>query len=445
MRRRGAAFHLVLPVWNRCQTVRPSHRRLSAFRGLRFDLSKTGPLSELICPPFDIIAPSQQRALYRRHRHNSVRLELAMPSEHFSAHAAAARTLRRWLSQGILEHDGTPAVYVHENRLLLDGKWRARLGFFCAVRAEQDSGFVLPHENTLEGPKKDREGLLRACGVQTSPVWAIYRRRGMSAREILKKHTLRRPAAAARFEGESHRLWRVAGEDDREEILALAQRAQLVIADGHHRYAAAVSVAEQRRRTFRDAPGDAALNYVLMLLTEASDEGLVVLASHRLLKLMPHELSRLETLARGSFAVQEFRSVAGLAPELAQEEPGKASLGLCLGGKRFLLLRCPQGNRKAGVEAAQSLLVQPLLRPGEVEQRVHYTRELGEAVRRVGRGEFQASILLNPTPVQRILESSLAGQRMPWKSTYFYPKVPAGLVMFASASPQPVETAAMPG
>jgi uncharacterized protein (DUF1015 family) len=240
-------------------------------------------------------------------------------------------------------------------------------------------------------------------------------------------------------------LWRVAGEDDREEILALAQRAQLVIADGHHRYAAAVSVAEQRRRTFRDAPGDAALNYVLMLLTEASDEGLVVLASHRLLKLMPHELSRLETLARGSFAVQEFRSVAGLAPELAQEEPGKASLGLCLGGKRFLLLRCPQGNRKAGVEAAQSLLVQPLLRPGEVEQRVHYTRELGEAVRRVGRGEFQASILLNPTPVQRILESSLAGQRMPWKSTYFYPKVPAGLVMFASASPQPVETAAMPG
>jgi uncharacterized protein (DUF1015 family) len=370
-----------------------------------------------------------------------VRLELAEPSEHLSSHEAAARTLRRWLNQGILKHDGTPSVYVHEHRFRVAGERRMRLGFFCAVRTERVGDLVLPHEDTLERPKKDRSELLRACGVQMSPVWAIYKSGGASPQDVLRKHTSRRPAMTARLEDESHRLWRVTDEEDREEILSLAERGWLVIADGHHRYAASVAVAEERRLSHRDAPTDAAFNYALMLLVEVGDAGLAVLASHRLFKLTPQEVSRLESLARENFVAQEFRSACELAAELAREGAGKASLGLCLRGKGLFLLRRPQAGWKQDVEAAQSLLVEPLMGPGEAERKLQYTKDLQEAARKVERGEFQASILLNPPPLESILETSLAGERMPRKSTYFYPKVPAGLVMFASASPQQVETA----
>ena len=280
--------------------------QIRPFRALRFDPSVVGDLTNVVAPPYDVIDQERRAELVARHPANVVRLDLPADEagdEPDERYRRAARTLAAWRSDGTFRKDPHPSIYVYEQTYCVPGTAteRTQRGFFGRLRLEsfEPGSTVLPHERTLTGPKEDRYKLLRATGVNTSPVVALYRDVGRRSAQLLGELTSGTPAVdVTDDEGTRHRLWPVPadGEDPNTAVaglLGLAARGPITIADGHHRYETALRYRDERRMT-RSCDEDPAFDYLLVLLVEAG-EPLTVLPTHRLVRAG----AGTEQLARG--------------------------------------------------------------------------------------------------------------------------------------------------
>ena len=265
------------------------------FRALRFDPTSIDDLAAVVAPPYDVIGPEEHARLLARHPANVVRLDLpedAQGDEPDDRYRRAARTLAAWRSGGILRKDPHPSIYVYEQTYRVPGTdvGRTQRGFFARLRLEPfgPSAGVLPHERTLSGPKEDRYKLLRATGVNTSPVVGLYDDRSGAVRDRLEAWAAG-PAEVdvADDDGTHHRLWAVPADGEQAEavtaLLTAAAAGPITIADGHHRYETALRYRDERRMS-RSCEEDPAFDYLLMFFLPSTGEPLTVLPTHRVVR-----------------------------------------------------------------------------------------------------------------------------------------------------------------
>jgi uncharacterized protein (DUF1015 family) len=434
--------------------------QIRPFRALRYEPSTVGDVSLVVAPPYDVIAPEQRASLIARHPANVVRIDLPAEEpreEPDDRYRRAAKTLAEWRSNGTLRKDPHPSVYVYEQTYSVPGTEveRTQRGFFARLRLESfgDDAGILPHERTLTGPKEDRYKLLRATGVNTSPVIGLFDDASGGTRAQLAA-VANGPATVdvTDDDGVRHRLWPVAADGDGPSakvaaaLIEAAARGPVTIADGHHRYETAVRYRDERRMT-RSCEEDPAFDYLLMLFLEASREPLTVLPTHRLVRGIgdeaaaglldrASELFTIEPVGDADELARRF-DAAGLAPG----GEGRFGLWTRAGGAVLTARRAAfRSHLPAGGEALRSLDVTLLgvalerlagIDPDAVASgAVDYTKSASGAVAAVERHDgVDAAFLLEGTPVASIEAVARDGDVMPQKSTYFYPKALTGLVI----------------
>jgi uncharacterized protein (DUF1015 family) len=437
------------------------HRRavptLRPFRALRYDPSLAPSLDRLICPPYDVISDEQRQVLAARDPYNAVHLELPLAEpgdEPDEPYRRVARTIAAWRTDGVLRKDERPSVYLYEQGYRLSGgEPRRQRGLLARLKLEplEPGSGVLRHERTLSGPKEDRYRLLRATGVNLSPVVGIYRSTGES-RELIERSMAGAPdESAVDDEGVAHRLWAVPASDSElgqsvTDLLAVAADGPITIADGHHRYETALRYRDERGRACESDPP---FDYVLALLFDIGTERMTVLPTHRLVRESPtgRDLwALLEPLVDVEPVVGREELLAAMSPTTPEEagrDGGGPRIAAWSAGEGAILR--PRRERLAGLMRADgssalreldalilSILLEERLGIGPAEsaagQRLLYTKDATEAIEQVDAGRAQAAFLLDPTPVEAVAAVAEAGEVMPQKSTYFYPKAATGLL-----------------
>lgn len=429
------------------------------FRALRYAPEAVGgDLSAVVAPPYDVLGPADRSTLAARHPRNVVRLDapaVEAGDAEDDRYRRAARTLAAWRSDGTLHKDRRPAVYVLEQSYLVPGTSieRTQRGFFARLALEpfDPPGGVLPHERTLAAPREDRYRLLRATGVNTSPVIGLYDDPSGRASAILA--TLATGPAAvdvADDDGTRHRLWVVDADgpsaDAVAELVAIASAEPITIADGHHRYETALRYRDERRMS-RSCEEDPAFDYLLMLFLEMSAEPLSVLPTHRLVAGLGAEgVARLQDRLPELFSVQPAdrdELLAAFAGAGGRGGAGRFGLWTAAGGAILTARRASfEPFLPAGGTTLRGLDVVLLgialerlagLDPAAIAAggRVTFTKSVAEAIAAVDAGTdgVDAAFLLEPTPVAAIAAVAADGDVMPQKSTYFYPKALTGLVI----------------
>ena len=425
------------------------------FRGIRYDTAAAGAeLTELVAPPYDVISPAEQENLYGKHPANVVRLILGREPDKYTQ---AARIFRKWLASGTLKADDTPSLYVYHQTFQdpLTGQTAPdRIGLICLLKLEEYSaGKVLPHEKTLTGPKTDRLELLRATEAQFESIYGLYSDPDGAVQSFLSEYDDREVVIeeVGNAIGSSHQIERIADPDAHAVVREMLADKQVFIADGHHRYETGLNF---RRETRAKMPGVSdetpiAADYILITLTAFEDEGLLVLPTHRLIRNVPAEkIAGLPAALAGQFTLTEDASATIDAAIAAQSAAGKVAFGIVLppGTVHLAVLNTSQADLPMlvpgpGSDAVKRLPV-TLLGSLVLENslgidaaavaaggHVSYTRELSEALAAVSSGSAQAALLLGRPTVAEIKDVSLAGDVMPQKSTFFYPKLLSGLVL----------------
>ena len=300
-------------------------------------------------------------------------------------------------------------------------------------------GDVLPHEWTLKGPKEDRLQLMHACLASFSPIFGLYDGADGELGGLLQRASAGAPLLTAQGHGFEETLWRSTDAALNTAITDALRQRKILIADGHHRYETMLAMRDVLRAEFPDAPEEADFNYTFMLLVDLHDPGLLVLPTYRLLSLTPEMQQAYSRVAGASFQRETLRNLnPGLVEEtLARHEDEHAFIWYA--GHAGELLTCPKSTKDGlpvlDVQVLQDQLIAPVLAAdptasASVERNVRYTHNPAEALAWVDQDGAQAALFLRGTPVADVLTLAAAGIRLPQKSTYFYPKVPTGLVMY---------------
>ncbi len=408
------------------------------FRGIRYDPAAAGTtLDQLAAPPYDVISPSEQNALYAKHPANVVRLILGREDDKY---AQAARLFREWLASGILKAEETPSMYVYRQKFNDPQTGRPvpeRYGLVCLLKLEDYStGRVLPHEKTLTGPKADRLDLLRATEAQFESIYGLFSDPDSAVRSFIQEYDDREDVIERvdGLLGSTHKVERIADADAQAVLKELMADKAVFIADGHHRYETALTY---QREAQAESPKPA--DYILVTLTAFEDEGLLVLPTHRLVRGIPEEkIAALPSALARQFALSESRLETVEAEIAAQSASGKIAFGVILPNAVHLAVLTADPPAASAAERLPVSLLGTLIldkclgidvsKVADGSQ-VSYTRELSEAAQAVASGDAQAAFVLGRPSVAEVEAVSLAGEVMPQKSTFFYPKLLSGLVL----------------
>ncbi len=413
------------------------------FRGLRYDCTKVN-LSSVLCPPYDVIKGDARDQLIERDAHNIVAVELAARyGENASSeqYLRSAALLQQWKDEGILVRDDS-SYYLYEQEFAVPGtpETLKRRGVIGALTLEEFGEGVQPHEHTLSGPKADRLNLLRATHTNTSPIFGLVVDDDGWIGGLLESVAENLPKAQATdSDGIVHRLWQIADDETINGIEASFENESILIADGHHRYETALNyMREEREKAGDHWTGAEAANGVMMMCVSMSDSGLIVLPTHRLIKnVEPDKVAALPKALEQLFDVEPLEGGAVAVSSALCGEGNAAKLGLHLPGQSYLLtLR--QSDAKSALEKLDVSVLHNQILESELGidaeklaagGHVIYTIHANEAIEKVESGEAQAAFLLRSTPARQVSEVADAGDKMPQKSTYFYPKLMTGLVL----------------
>ncbi|HJX12274.1 MAG TPA: DUF1015 domain-containing protein [Dehalococcoidales bacterium] len=428
------------------------------FRGTHYNPSLVKGLAKVICPPYDVITPQLQEELYRRSDCNFVRVEygreLPQDSEADNKYTRAAAAMEKWLEQGVIETDGPSSFYIHDHHFTHQGKECRRRGLAGLVRLEEWSKMIIrPHEGTLARPRSDRLSLLWAIQANTSPIMALYEDRNQEISTALEAASSGKPVLEVAMEnGEGHRLWAVTDKKTIGRITRSLADQPLYIADGHHRYESALAYQRERRTCSAPESDEEPFDYVMMHLVDFADPGLVILPAHRLVRgVSPPALAGLRRALNTCFHVREVpldgSDTDRQFQELLSADHGEVKLLLLgLTGERLLLLTLNDFSivrpmmpyfhsdvyQRLDVSIVDHVIMEELL--GLTHDKagtfLDYTSDARDAVSRVREKEYQLALVVNPVKPEVVKAIADSGDRMPRKSTYFYPKLPAGLVLY---------------
>ena len=429
---------------------------IAPFKGMLYNRDKVGSLDLVVAPPYDVITSQQQRELYNRSPWNVVRLVLGYEEPNSATcnrYTRAAEYWKQWTEEGIIEEDPVPAIYLCQEEYALAGERRVRKGFIALVKLEDyGSGSVKPHEHTMEGPRADRLRLMRATGANLSLILSMYSDPWQTVNRLMEGRYASVPELSAPTQnGTLHKLWRVTDQEAIGQIVESMRGKNIIIGDGHHRYETALAFRDEMRK--RPPQGEhQGFEYVPMCLANFNDEGTSILPVHRLVRNLPSfdPQSFLKKVAERF----ELREMAGtretalrrMLHEMGEDPHGHTTFGLYLDGRFSVLalrdsaglddvtpLHRPREWRELTVTVLRYLLLQDVLGLDEATiaegQHIGYTVDVDEAAEGVDSGEYRLAFFVNPTKASEVCSVALQGERMPQKSTYFYPKLLSGLVM----------------
>lgn len=388
---------------------------VAPFRALRYG-EQPDALGDLLCPPYDVISPEERERLYGQSPHNFVRIEFPKPDG--DPYAAAAADLAAWRLRGVMKQDAAAAVYVHDHEFQIGKTRLRRRGIHCALRLHQpDEGIVMPHEQTFPKAKADRLALLRATRTNTSAIFGVFEdSRGEIAGGISRHIEGTSPTAEATVGDQHHRVWAVGDRLAIGELRDALAKRRVYVADGHHRYETALAYLAERGGSTPDAQ----VGYVLAYLCAADDPGLRIFATHRVVRgdgtidraidryfeRSPIDAGAIGDIQPGIVVVRDGRfEQLHLKPDADLTNVRPAWRELPVAQAEDLLLR---EARDAGAEIA-------------------YEHDLKAALAATETGA--TAVLLRAVDPETLRRVADAGERLPQKTTYFYPKVPAGLVV----------------
>lgn len=419
---------------------------IKAFRALRFT-AKAGEIAELACPPYDIISEEQRRAYLEKNEHNVIRLEL--PREGQDPYARAGEVLKQWQAEGIVAREDCDALYIYEEEFTARGKRSSIRGFVCRVKLEEFSKeVILPHEETLSKAKQDRFQLMDATMCNFSQIYSLYRDDAGTTRGRLEALSSGAPDIEfADGDGIIQRLWIIKDPEAIKAVCGDFTDRKLYIADGHHRYETALNFRNSLRERGLAKEGDAC-DYVMMMLVDMENPGLVVFPTHRLVRdLKSFAPDEIIEACKTYFDVTAFNGTADMEARLEEQyNLGKKAFGFYCGGDSWVQLVLKdtavmadmlpgksEALRNLDVSVLHTLVLEKLMgidKENMAKQiNLTYTKIFDEAIDGVNNGTFQCAFILNPTRVEEIRDVAGAGEKMPQKSTYFYPKIITGLVM----------------
>ena len=438
--------------------------RIAPFRGVVYNRKKIRDLAKVIAPPYDVISKTEQERLYKKSPYNFVRLDLSQEADSYDA---AAQALNDWLAQGIFERDQQPAIYFLSQRFKLKGgEEKERLGFFALTELQDFSnGDIRPHEKTHDAPKQDRLKLMLACQAQLSPIFALYAQ---------PKQTINRILAVAvegvapwldveQDNGDHCRLWRITDSAVIQKIQQEMRDQQLLIADGHHRYEATLSYRDHMRRERGQWTGREAFNYVMAYCANMNDDNVVILPTHRLVRGYAHKpFLELEEALQTYFYVEQHPKTPEGKVSFLKALKAAAKKHRVIGASfkrdpRYLILRLKNKRimqrlakdvsaplRELDVSTLHLLILEHILGMEPEQQEggdtVRYFEDEETVLQTLEKEEFQAAFLLNAPKAEEVLAIAAAGEKMPQKSTYFYPKLSSGLIVNKIDPEEQIET-----
>lgn len=419
--------------------------QIRPFKALRFT-DKAGAVGELCCPPYDIVSEEQRLAYLAANEHNIIRLEL--PRESGDPYAKAAETLIDFEAKGVLAVDDKPALYLYRESFEVDGQDYFFTGIIAQVHLEEFSkGIVLPHEETLSKAKEDRFNLMNATMCNFSQIYSLFPDEQGEVASRLTRLTEGEPEVSFADEsGVTHSLWVLQDEAECKAICDLFDDRKLYIADGHHRYETALRFRDHLRAEGRAQEGDAS-DYCMMALVAMNDPGLVVFPTHRIVRdLDGFDPEAVAEACKDAFEVTELAADADTSALLKERYlAGDKSFVMYADSRSWMMtLRdftaldelCPDSSdalKGLDVTVLHTLVLERVLGIDKANMAAQinltYTRDAAQAVASVDGGDANACFLMNPTKVEEIRAVASAGEKMPQKSTYFYPKLITGLVM----------------
>jgi uncharacterized protein (DUF1015 family) len=428
--------------------------KIAPLRGLYYNPQRMTDLSLVATPPYDVIAPEEEGRYRERHPYNIIRLILPVGEGGVDRYQEAAHYLRKWEKEGVFIRDDKPSLYPYQQIFTTPtGDTKKRDGFISLVKLEPlGQGSIIPHEGTTPKPVEDRLRLMEACGANLSQVFTLY----SDPKGEVEKQFAQVWTSPPRYEyrdddGVVHRLWQV---DDRAIISEVEKRMRdktLLIADGHHRYKTALIYRDKMRGRYPSYSERSPFEYTMLYFTPIEGEGLLILPTHRLVfPNKPFDTDIFYTALKKYFSLCVFnfkdRSEEKGAREhffkaLDKKRPDRYTCGLYMGGEkryihlisneeikiRELLRSYPEELQELDVTLVDGLILKQLLK---IEQEdVGLLKDRNEALEEVHRGRYRAAFLLNPPSIQQINRVVDAGEVMPRKTTFFYPKVATGLVI----------------
>jgi uncharacterized protein (DUF1015 family) len=436
------------------------------FRALHYDPAVVRDIGECLSQPYDVISPEQQEGYYRQHPYNVIRLILGriepQDDERSNRYTRARDTLGQWRKEGVLRATVRPSFWVYEQEFDLPGIGRKKVkGFIGAVRLhDYAERRILPHEKVLKAPLEDRIRLTEATTTQFEYIWSLYQDKAYVIDNILDEQERETPIIdyVEQPIGVRHRLWRLTDPGRCEIIRRTMARLKIYIADGHHRYQTMLTVRDAMRRRFPDAGPDAPWESIMMFLVNSEHEGLSILPTHRMLHgIQVDSLYQLAASILEHFHVKKytFRDADEIEVrrrwlrDLADVGPGEHKLGAFIvntNGYYLLTLRDEEAYEELvrmdfssawkllDVNILNTLILDQIL--GITEEQlslstsISYTKDVEEALAKVRAGRMQVALVLNPTALEDVITIAENDEKMPRKSTHFYPKPVSGLVFY---------------
>ena len=424
------------------------------FKGIRYNAASIGDVARVVAPPYDVISPYQRDEFCASHPNNVVHLELGKDQpgddDRDNRYTRAGKVFFQWAAAGALAEDAAPAFYIYDQEFALGAKTLTRRAFFAALRLEPFGNRVLPHEETMPGPRADRLRLITACPVNLSPIFGLYRDPGDAVARLLAAALPAQPDFSfTDFAGVRQTLWKVQRPPLLNQLSELMETKRIYIADGHHRYETALKYRDIATEAQGKLDPADPRNFVMTACVSIADPGLVVLPAHRVIGGVPgFDARKLLAGLAAHFTVKAIpapKRGSAVDALLAKMDGNEHTFGLYSGGKAWMLSLkdpaqadanpAPRGPAWRRLDV--SLLVWLILEQGlglthddlANPERVKYVKDPAEAAQHADSGQYQLVCYLNPTRVEQLEAVAQAGDRMPPKSTYFYPKLLTGLVM----------------
>jgi uncharacterized protein (DUF1015 family) len=427
--------------------------RIAPFRGVFYNQKKIRDLSKVIAPPYDVISKEEQEKLYKKSPHNFIRLDLSQEPD---SYPAAAQLLNEWLATGIFERDPIPSIYFLSHRFKLkSGEQKVRHGFLALTELQDfSSGEIRPHEKTLDAPKEDRLKLMLACHAQLSPIFALYSQ---------PKETINRMLAVAveglepyieieQDNGDQCGLWRITDIELIQKVQREIKDQRLLIADGHHRYEATLSYRDRMRRERGQWNGREAFNYIMVYFANINDDNVVILPTHRLVRGYSHKpFLELEEALQTYFYVEQHPKTPEGRISFLKALKTAAKKHRVIGASfkrdpRYLILRLKNKRimqrlakdlsaplRELDVSTLHLLVLEHILGMTADEQvkgeNIRYSQDEEFVLQALEKEDYQAAFILNATKTEEIQAIVASDEKMPQKSTYFYPKLLSGLIV----------------
>lgn len=425
------------------------------FRGMIYNRNRVKNVNRVFSPPYDIILPDMQNRLYRAHPDNVVRLilgkQFASDNEKNNRYTRAAKDLEKWLEKGILKQEAKPAIYAYLREYRFDRVKKTVKGFIALVRLEEKKKRkVLPHEKTHAKPKEDRFALMKATGMNFGLIYTLFQGRvGIIGRVFagLKcggKKTGKAPVfRVIDHEGTIHTLWRVDNPAVFRKTREAMSRAKIMIADGHHRYETALNYRDWLRSRRAAFSSQHPANFRMIYFADFNDPGLTILPTHRIVNgIGVRSIGRHLPCLQRLFDIEVVSGKAELFAGLKGGEKSSHCFGMYAGGKYYLFRlksekplfrkgdsRGKRIARRLDVSILHNLIIEPLLGTKKTEGKITYAREADKAIAAAKKEKNTAAFFLNATRIEEVRGMAFAGEKMPPKSTYFYPKLITGLVM----------------